>query len=375
MNSDIYEKLFALIRVGLDLECSSPNLSVADCESILKLSDRHSITPIIYRGIQKNGGSKEILSVFDKSMNKVLVQTIRNGDALKRISNALNTSCIKYIPLKGSVLKDLYPDPLLRTSTDIDILVAEEDLNSAIETIEKNTDFVLKKQYYHDVSMFSPSVHLELHYRINENMKNLDKLLSNAWDYSVLNTDYCYKFTPEFQVFYVLSHMCFHMIKGGLGIRPLLDLWLLRNKTRFCDSEVVAMCSECGILTFYEKCCLLVDCWMEGKAVPDDLQVFESYVLTGGLFGSRENALASKQRENRFSFYFHRVFLSKNLLEIEYPILKSKPYFCPIYQIRRWFNLLNAEKLRKVKKEINSINHLDSEKITSYDDLLSSLGL
>lgn len=375
MNSNLYDKLFILIRSGLDIECSTSDISIADYESILDLSERHSITPIIYRGIQKCGGTKEALSVFEKSMNKVLAQTIRNGDALKRISNALNDSCIKYIPLKGAVLKELYPDPLLRTSTDVDILVAEEDLYSAIEIIEKYTDFVFKKRYYHDVSMFSPSVHLELHYNINENMKNLDKLLSHAWDYAVLDSRYCYKFTPEFQVFYVLSHMCFHMIKGGLGIRPLLDLWLLRNKTHFCDSEVVGMCSECGILTFYEKCCMLVDCWMEGKSVPEELQIFESYVLNGGLFGCTETALASKQRDNKFIYYFHRIFLSKNLLEIDYPLLKEKAFLYPVFLIKRWFNLLKSDKRKSVKNEIHCINSFDSDKIDAYNNLLSSLGL
>ena len=136
------------------------------------------------------------------------------------------------------------------------------------------------------------------------------------------------------------------------------------------------MCADCNILTFFEKCCELVDAWMAGEQVPDELAMLEKYALNGGVFGTRENALASKQREHRgFSYFFHRVFMSKELLSTEYPELKEKPYLLPICQVKRWMRLVNPQKRKQVKKEISSVRAMKKDTIDSFDKLLMSLGL
>ena len=256
------------------------------------------------------------------------------------------------------------------------MLVKEDDVEEAVAAIENATDIVKKKRNYHDISMVNSQIHLELHFSILENMENIDKLLSHVWDYAVQNEGSRYKLTPEFQIFHIAAHMSYHMVHGGLGIRPFLDLWLLRTKTEYNEDTVRRMCSGCSILTFYEKCCNLVDAWMTGNPVPENLTAFEDYALDGGVFGNKENALASKQREYRgISYYFHRVFMSRALLETEYPELKEKPYLVPICQMKRWLRLLNRKKRKQVRKEIANVRAMKPETIDSFDKLLASLQL
>ncbi len=98
--------------------------------------------------------------------------------------------------------------------------------------------------------------------------------------------------------------------------------------------------------------------------------------MNGGVFGNAETALASKQREHRgFNYYFHRVFIKRSLLEIEFPELKGHPFLLPIYQMKRWLRLLNREKRKQVKKEISRVSEMDASTIDSFDKLLVSLGL
>ena len=50
---------------------------------------------------------------------------------------ALEDAGIRALPLKGSTLaRELYDDPALRTSVDVDVLVAPEDLRHAIEVVQ-----------------------------------------------------------------------------------------------------------------------------------------------------------------------------------------------------------------------------------------------
>lgn len=376
MTAPCRDKLLALIRSGLDQQTPAVPLSEEEWNALLKIGARQSILPILYRGLKRMGGPEAAIRAFDLARLQNISLTVRMDDAIGKIGKALDGAGIPYILLKGAVLRHLYPEKNLRTSCDVDVLVHEEDLDRAVGAIEERTGFVKKKTRYHDVALVSAPVCLELHFNIRENMAGIDELLDRVWDHAVLAEGCRYELTPEYQLFHVIAHMSYHMVHGGLGIRNFLDLWLLRTKTA-CDAEAVRqMCAGAGVLTFYEACCNLVDGWMAGRETPSELTVLESYVLNGGVFGTRESQLASQQRQHRgLGYFFRRVFMSRDLLATEYPILKEKPYLLPVCQIKRWIRLLDPKKRRQVKQEISSVKAMSAETIDSFDQLLASLGL
>ena len=67
-------------------------------------------------------------------------------------------------------------------------------------------------------------------------------------------------------MFYILAHMSYHLLSGGLGIRPFLDLWLLERRTVFDREKLRTMCGEAGLLPFYETGLQLTKVWLEGAA-------------------------------------------------------------------------------------------------------------
>ena len=376
LSIDLQKTLLDLIRCGMDIDVQFSDISSENYDKLLRVSIQQSIQSIVHRGLKKVCAPTEVIKLFDEYRLKDTRLFVLQFDALNRICDALSEANIPYIPLKGAYIRQLYPEPEIRSCVDIDLLVREVDIEQAVTIIEKNTDFIKRKRNYHDISMVNASVHLELHFSIKENIESIDKLLDRVWDYAVLDDGYKYDLSPEFQVFHIIAHMSYHMVHGGLGIRPFLDLWLLRNKTIFNKELVRQMCAECNILIFYDKCCELVDSWMLNNSVPDNLKDLESYVFNSGVFGNAENAEASRQRYYRgFSYYFHRVFMSRKLLELEYPDLKDKTYLFPIYQIRRWMRLLNRQKRIDVSNEIKKVKAMNPETVDSFDRLLSNLGL
>ena len=60
---------------------------------------------------------------------------------LNCLTEALNQAEMPFIPLKGSILRQYYPEPWMRTSCDIDILVREEDIDAATQAIEKKLGY------------------------------------------------------------------------------------------------------------------------------------------------------------------------------------------------------------------------------------------
>lgn len=369
-------KLFPVIRTAFGIDSPASVPTAEECEELVAFGKKQSILPIIYAGLKKMDIPADLLKAIDRERNRDLRRFVLHNDALQKIEEVLKKEQIPYIPLKGAVLRELYPAPEMRTSSDIDVLVREEDLDKAVRAIESATDFKADHRAYHDISMLNQSVHLELHFSIKENMENIDKQLSRVWYYAVQDKGSRYLLTPEFQIFYVIAHMSYHMVHGGLGIRPFLDLWLLRRKTTYDEDTVRQMCADCSILTFYEKCCELVGTWMSWNQMPEELKTFEEYALNGGVFGSIETVAAANQRaQGKVKYLVHRLFISRSVMEGEYPELIEKPYLLPICQIKRWLRLLNPKKRKQVRKEINSIRTMKTEKIDSFDKLLVSLGL
>ena len=70
----------------------------------------------------------------------------------------------------------------MRTSCDIDILVREQDIDTAAQAIGEKLGYRYESKNYHDISLKSESgVHLELHFSLKENEENIDGLLSDCW--------------------------------------------------------------------------------------------------------------------------------------------------------------------------------------------------
>ena len=370
------ETLFPVIRCAMGLNVPGPMLSREDCQEIWEVGKKHSIQPVIWRGLNQMNVSADILKIFENEFLQCMARYVLRENALSSITGAFEEAKLSYIPLKGAVLQSLYPERWMRTSGDVDILIHEEDLAEAVKALEDKTDFRMDKRNYHDVSMESPKVLLELHFSLQEDRNSIDWLLADVWQYShPTENGILYTMSAEYQIFYITAHMSYHMVHGGLGIRPLLDLWLLRNKTEYNEIEVRQMCEKCGILLFYKKCCSLTDAWMSGRSTGDNAPL-EDFILHGGVFGSTKSVSAANQRVYKGPRYFlKRALADKEILQNEYPDLREKPYLLGWYRLKRLYRIFNKKKIASVRREIRGIRKATRQEIDSFDELLRSVGL
>ena len=239
--------LYPVLRSGMGLEQKNIPLSQDDCRTLFSLGQQQAILPVIYRGLRKQGVPREWLEEQKQAQSTCLYRYVLLDDALKKIGAALDKAGIPWLPLKGAVIRDLYPEAWLRTSTDVDVLVHPEDLERALQALEAETDFRTGDRDYHDVAMNSPNVLLELHFSLLENSERLDPLLARVWEFAVPTGQGCrWEMAPEYLLFHILAHMSYHLLHGGLGLRPFLDLWLLEHRTVF-DREKLRLLSAHGI--------------------------------------------------------------------------------------------------------------------------------
>ena len=217
--------LFSLIRSALtstqireEKKILVTNEGIND---LLTLAIRHDIAQLVVLGLKKNGMLTENSEQqYQQLIYKAVYRDGKIRYEFDKICAILEKEKIPFIPLKGSVIRDYYPESWMRMSCDIDILIHEETLERAVNVLECNLDYKADNRVaYHDISLFAPSgVHLELHFNIKENMDNIDRLLTDVWQNTVTSkqaNEYCYSMTPEFFVFHHVCHMAHHFVRGG----------------------------------------------------------------------------------------------------------------------------------------------------------------
>ncbi len=365
---------------GKTVEGSKYVLSEEELATLYELSKAHDLAHLVGEAlIKRNLVSKdEIRERFQKKSILAVYRYEKINYELDRLREALSQEGIPFLPLKGSVIRLYYPEPWMRTSCDIDILIREEQVDGAAQILAEKLGYAYEKKSYHDISMMSESgVHLELHHSIKENMEPMDTLLADCWSYATPCGEYEYRFGNEFFLFHQLAHAAYHFLRGGCGVRPFLDLYLLKQKLKWEPDMLDEMLSKAGIRRFSEAAMRLANVWF-GDGEHDTVTAqMENFVLSGGVYGTTENSIAVSQQtqKGQIGYLLHRIWLPYELLCGIYPTLRGRRCLQPFYEVRRWFKMLDPETRKRKKRDLATIKRLDSEKKSEVNRMLNELGL
>lgn len=384
---DTPKLLFSLIRselMGNELSLDIKNsIHMESLTELYSLAAKHDLAHFLGNTLSNVGllQSDKISEAFKKATLMAVYRYERSKYELRQICETLNNAQIPFIPLKGAVIRDYYPQPWMRTSCDIDILVHEEDLYKAVSCLVSDCKYVAaEKRNYHDISMHSPSgVHLDLHFNIRENTETLDRVLDNVWQYATISPGmpYKYEMTNEFLLFHVIAHLSYHFVNGGCGIRPIIDLWLLKKALTIDKSILTTLLSEAKLLRFYESVRELAATWLENEAYTDIVKQMEDYVLRGGVYGTlRNKVLVQQQKKNgKMAYIIQRVFMPYDKLKYLYPVIIRHRWLIPFVQIHRWFNIIFSGRTKRSMKELSYTANISKSQADEINIFLSEIGL
>lgn len=372
------ELLIALLRAQLRGEPFTETVTFEQFKATYKLAQRHDLAHMVYATLQAadrlpvptTADERAYLEGVDELLTVVQYRYAKLEAECAHIAQVLEREQIPYVLLKGAVLRVLYPEPWMRTSCDIDVLVHEEHLDRAVAALVDDgfeTDGV---RGYHDISLYCDDVHLELHHNVMERRPKADTLLVTIWEHTV-SKGYQHVEKPDFFLFHHVAHMAYHFMQGGCGIRTVIDLWLLRQNANMDESAVRALCEEAGLLTFYEVMCHLAERWF-GDRVAEVPATVEQFVACGGAYGSRDqHNAANAAKHGRYGLLTHMVFMPYRDLKCIYPSLDGKPLLTPFYQLRRLF-----AKLSRSKSAWERVKGAQSaENVAAVGDVLAAVGL
>lgn len=388
MGMTIEKAFFALLRFelsGTKLCDDVKNfITTSTLVELFKLSKKHDLAHLIASALDSNNLFTEddnIKKRFLQERNLAVFRYEQQNYEYNRICQVLEKVEIDFVPLKGAVIRDYYPEPWMRTSCDIDILVKEEELDRAAEYLCKELGYSKEeKRSANELSLYFNNVHIELHYDLTEGDKYGAEVLSNVWQY--VKPRGCENnhliLIGECFYFYHIAHMIKHFEYGGCGVRPFLDLWLLNKKIKIDSNKRGELLEKGGLLKFANASERLSEVWF-GENAADELSTrMEEFILTGGLYGSMHNMVSMQQAKKggKLKYILSRIFISNKELKIKYPILEKRPYLIPFYHIKRWVKPLTQKESNKrsmkVLTETSSVKNSDKK---AKEKLLLDLGL
>ena len=135
-NADTYAYLIRLL--GSLLCGAEPPRPPEGCSAseLMHLAQRHSVAGMAYYAAEKLPISEPVASPWRQIRDKALVKDITQQMELESLCAALSGAGIRFLPLKGCVIKGLYPQSDMRTMSDIDILIDERNAAAARGVME-----------------------------------------------------------------------------------------------------------------------------------------------------------------------------------------------------------------------------------------------
>lgn len=349
---------------------------------IFKVSKAHDLAHLIgyALNVSDNKIDEDIHRGFERVMNMAAFRYVKINCDLEALSNTLEKAQIRFIPLKGSVIRKYYKEPWLRTSCDIDILIADSDVEKAKKVLVEELNYTYDSEWNYEISFHSPNnTHIELHHILNDENKEIDKVLSTVWERSapIPKHSFHYEMSDEMYYFYHMAHMAKHFVNGGCGIRPFIDIWVLNHNCKFDKQKRYNLLDEAGLLQFAKAAEELSEVWINNERRTPLSEQLEQFVLNGGIYGTVENRVAVQQviTGGKFSYIMSRVFLSYDQLKITYPNLEKRKWTFPFYQVKRWFRLFGKGKFKAKMQEAKNTSSITNEESNQTTRLLKEIGI
>ena len=345
-----------------DTTPSTPNKDL-DWDVVFEYARKHRIIPVLYFSIQKlpNEIKSKItkLNHYELAYKSNLVDDANRENEISIITGLLSENNIDYILLKGTVTKHFYPDTSMRMMSDVDILYRNAD-SKEIKDLLESKGYTQTKSAPKDAMYLSSNqlVKIEMQQSlIDDGFADWLEYLDTIWDRCKQESENEYIMTPEDFYIYHIVHIAKHFINGGIGLRHILDTWVIKNHYKKIGLEYVkSILTDLKLNTFEMQIDTLCTYWFE-ECIPSDQEsasLLAEYIFANGAFGS-----IVQQSVNESSAGFKgKVFPSKKTMANYYgEAVINHPITIPFYWIR-----LNTERLfknhKKAKKKMKSISNV-----------------
>lgn len=384
-----YQKIQILIDYINNKE-SFDKTNDLDIDYLIKLCKNHSILPLLYVSLKKY--NIELTEEQEKVLNKayksaVYTEAVQESEK-SMILAALSNNNIKCMPLKGSVLKYLYPSPELRTMSDLDILykgntkiVHDELAGLGYKCVKSaGTD-----DEYHKPPFMNVEMH---HIMVDGNFEQIADYYSNIWDVvkPVKEGLKIYEMSLEDFYIHMVAHIARHYAVGGIGIRFVFDEWIyLSHYENILNFDYInSEFEKINLLKFADNFKNMTFKWFKGLETSTLEEDMSKYIFESGTHGSvvheqSVKVLLGKKgvnnfKGNKFLYLMRLIFPTFKYMKARNNILKKWPILLPYFYIER-ICVAVFKKKKLAVQSIKGLENYNADKAKEIQELHENSGI
>lgn len=339
-----------------------------DLKRIFHFCCFHSMTSIVYLALNSCGAfndpaDKELAKQWKIATAMACHREILFDEERAEITVFMEKNGIKYLPLKGILLKELYPAAGMRQMADNDILFDETRSDDVLKFMKsRGYKAKFEKNGIHGVYTKEPSYNFELHTAL------FTKSRGQAW-YDLSNyikrkmteneSGCACRLSDEDFYIYMTAHEYRHYVTSGTGLRSLMDCFVfISSKGETLDRAYVDSWNRAlGTVEFEKQRRALAMKLFSDPAHFYEIQLTEpecemlNYYAACGTHGSPENKLRNRLREmqndggeitteTKRKFFLKKLFPGMNFYKENYPFVYRHKWTIPFFLVYRFFRTL-----------------------------------
>ena len=372
-----------------------------DPAMLYQIAENHSLDGILY---YQSESLKMAEARFRESLLSHVFLSVNRRDILNEIVSRFHKEGIDLICMKGSVFRDYYPVPELRSMGDIDIIIKPKD--------REKTDRIMADigfEHFIDnhsvwtywIWKFRVEIHDHMFYENLANRIDYRSYFDRIWDHChrapVFGIESENLFVPdeEFHFLYLMAHTAKHIINSGSGFRAYLDMALMNKICTEMDwNRVRRELEHLELLDFTKSCMSLCEAWFDTEMPLSDKKTNQLFIdeitaktFEDGAFGySNENNRSANAAKLLKRFHGPYIIGAvKRILRILFPsydnlqlnsrysFVDGRPWLVPAAWIYRWVYCI----LRKRKHSVELLTELFVKKkdIIQRQEYLAKWGL
>ncbi len=343
-------------------------LSDVSLKELYEMSRFHSLCALVCEGLEQlqltlSDEGSSYMQAFKTAKQNAIRKNLLLDTERQKLILFMEQNGIRHVPLKGIILKDMYPKIGLRQMSDNDILF-DKKYRRVIRDRFREQGYTVKSygSDTHDVYVKDPIYNYEMHTALCKCTRRSPwySFCKNIGGRLVRDSDggFGYHFTDEDFYIYFFIHGFRHFESGGIGIRFLTDIYVYLEEKRetldhgYIDSELQAM----GISAFEKNCRELTEeifsdtgVFDIGKLDPEKYELL-MYLLMSGTHGTVEQKVRNGvSKRGAVKYMKECIFPGTNILTEYHPAFRHK-WLMPVGWVYRGVTLVLLHPDRVVRK-------------------------
>lgn len=384
--NDFQRGFLSLIRAGLSE--SFPELPEGfDYGAAYAVAEKQQIVPLIYYGAMKDPAflhHPRSQAFFERSC-VYIGHSADQADTVSRIFDAFEAAGIAYMPLKGTLLKPLYPSPEMRVMADADILIRTEEYDR-VKRVMLDMGCAFMGESDHEYNWATPTgLHIELHKRLIPSYnEDYYAYYADGWRLAVPAEEggSRYGMRPEDLLIYLFTHFAKHYRDQGAGMKYVIDFYIFRRMFPRLDAGYLERELESlQLYDFYVNIFHMLEVWFDGAESTELTDYLTDKVFFDGVFGRAELGAISEglklskgTRSVKAKKKWQLFFPSYRVMRRRYPVLRSWAILLPIFWLIRLVDLaVNHRERYRIK--MAQLDKMSDENIDQYQRELNYVGL